>query len=427
MISLSDSHRPRVWLLAAGYLLPAGIEAYLLHYATELRRQGFAPELVVFQPLPRTEHRYLRAVRERRIRIRSLFDAVLWPAVAAAALLWLPWKLAASGGLENRKAHGRGDLHRAILKKLAVRQLQAWLARERPDIIHVKGRIIAEALPVLPASRTLYQHALMGTRDPSWEDAEARLFSEFLNRVGRVLVQGRRIAETFASAFGVRRPIDVIYSTAPDECGSELATRSVRRLCTGAMSGGRGSLHFGVVCRFTEQKGIRYILEALSGFRDRRGDVMFTFAGQGPLEGAIKEYASHHRLAHVRVEAMTALRDILPRLDVFVHPGLDDAMPVSIVEALMFGVPVIGSNVGATPELVRDGVEGLIVPPADARALLDAMERFDSLTPTELTGYRQRARQRYEAECAPEKVIAQVAVVYREMLAHHAGSDAVAG
>ncbi|MBM4148836.1 MAG: hypothetical protein FJ224_07310, partial [Lentisphaerae bacterium] len=67
---------PLVMYLAAGYLLPAGIEAYLLHYATELRRRGFDTRIVVFQPLSKIEHRFLRAVRERGIRIESLFHSV---------------------------------------------------------------------------------------------------------------------------------------------------------------------------------------------------------------------------------------------------------------------------------------------------------------------------------------------------------------
>ena len=82
---------PKVWYVAAGYKLPAGVEAYLLHYATELRRHGFDSRIIVFERLPRIEHRYLTAVRERSIPIESLYDRVGWLALMLTALTCLPW------------------------------------------------------------------------------------------------------------------------------------------------------------------------------------------------------------------------------------------------------------------------------------------------------------------------------------------------
>jgi glycosyltransferase involved in cell wall biosynthesis len=296
-------------------------------------------------------------------------------------------------------------------KRLAVRELRNLIARERPDLIHVKGRIIVEALPVLPSERTVYQHALMGTRDPSWADNEVEAFSVFLNRIAKVLVQGKRIAGTFAESFDIKRPIDVVFTMAPDEAGGQVS--GVRCQVSG--------LRFGILCRFTEQKGIPFILDALRMFKERHGAVDFTFAGQGPLEETIREFVSREAAKDakggVSVVPVTTAVDVLKGLDVFVHPGLDDAMPVSIVEALMCGVPCIVSDVGASPELVRDGVEGKVIPPASAEAILEAMEGFAEMTAEELAGFKRRARERYEVACRSEVVGRQVAEVYRGVLA----------
>ena len=73
-----SSRRCSAWYLAAGYALPAGIEAYLLHYATELRHHGFDTWIIVFEPLPKVPHRFLVALRERGIAIESLFARVQW-------------------------------------------------------------------------------------------------------------------------------------------------------------------------------------------------------------------------------------------------------------------------------------------------------------------------------------------------------------
>jgi hypothetical protein len=90
MAAPSDT-RATVCYVAAGYKLPAGIEAYLLHYATELRSHGFDTRIVVFASLPREEHRFLRALRERGIPIESLYHDVRWAALTLTAAAWLPW------------------------------------------------------------------------------------------------------------------------------------------------------------------------------------------------------------------------------------------------------------------------------------------------------------------------------------------------
>ncbi len=435
--------RPTVWYVAAGYLLPAGIEAYLLHYATELRRQGFDPRILVFQPLPREKHRFLAALEERGIPIDSLFTMAAPRARLRAALLWGPWRLWAA--LRGHSAGGR-SLFAWALKREAVALLSRMIRREQPDIIHVKGRVITEAWPVFPSDRTIYQHALMGTVDPSWEPCEVEAFRAFANRIARIFVQGPGIAPVMARSFGITRPIDTVFTMAPDEFRSltvseygsdrvsECGRVGVSECSEGAGSSSitpkprdadtpipphsdtPSSCRFGIVCRFTEQKGIAYILEALRLFRDRHGDVRFTFAGQGPLEETIRAFAARHGLANVRVARVEQLAGALADMDVFVHPGLDDAMPVSLVEALMFGVPCIGTRVGAVPDLIRDGVEGLLIEPASAEQIFVAMERFARMPPGEFSAFRQRARARYVEACRPEVVGAVVAGHYRQIM-----------
>ncbi len=532
------SPSPTVWYIAAGYKLPAGIEAYLLHYATELRHQGFDPRIIVFEPLPKVPHRFLVALRERGIPIESLYEKVASRARLLTLSTFLPWAgkriidywllvirgkkskeaVGCSGSDESGKTNNQQlitDNYTSLLtywrKRLAVQELKRMLEREKPDIIHVKGRLITEAWSVFPPECTIYQHALMGTRDPSWEDYEAEAFSRFLNRIARVLVQGKGIAETFALSFNIKRSIDVVYTMAPDEIrgqgtvGREQWTvgreqwavgREQRAEGRGQWAEGSGagverrgpsssavsslptascqlstvrSLRFGILCRFTEQKGITYILEALELFKEKYGAIDFTFAGQGPMEEEIREAVGGGQravdsgqgakeksieqkptkitevgncfsagceaetnplrascasvqnsflkdCAGVHIVPVTTAVDILKNLDVFVHPGLDDAMPVSIVEALMCGVPCIVSDVGASPELVRDGVEGMVIKPASAEQILVAMERFAQMTESELEQFKQRARQRYEESCRPEVVGTQVAAIYRGVM-----------
>ena len=152
-------------------------------------------------------------------------------------------------------------------------------------------------------------------------------------------------------------------------------------------------------------------------FNDEHGTVCFTFAGMGPLEGLIRKTLERDQLTNVSIVRVESATDVLKQMDVFVHPGLDDAMPVSIVEAIMCGVPCIGSDVGGVPDLIRDGIEGFLVDPASSRQLFEAMNRFEAMNKDELETMSRQARARYEEECAPAKVGASIAGHYREMMA----------
>lgn len=91
-------------------------------------------------------------------------------------------------------------------------------------------------------------------------------------------------------------------------------------------------------------------------------------------------------------------------------------MPVSVVEALMYGRPCIATPVGGIPDLIRDEVEGMIVPVGDSEALANAMERFVSIDGNELDSFRRRARRRYEEMCRPDVVCERIAGTYADVL-----------
>jgi glycosyltransferase involved in cell wall biosynthesis len=249
-----------------------------------------------------------------------------------------------------------------------------------------------------------------GRRDPSWDEAEVEEFRGFLSRAARIFAPGTMVAENLKRDFGVRRPVDVIFTMAPDETGSRPGGPRYRA------PSDFGPVRFGILCRFSDEKGIPHILEALSRYRERHGDVHFTFAGDGERRGLIEEYVAQRDLPHVRIVPVRSPIEALDPIDVFVHPSLSEAMPVSIVEALMCGRPCIGTRVGGIPDLIRDGVEGFLIQPGSAPAILDAMERFNVMVGEERLAFQKRARARYENVCRPEKVGQVLAEHYRQIM-----------
>lgn len=103
-------------------------------------------------------------------------------------------------------------------------------------------------------------------------------------------------------------------------------------------------------------------------------------------------------------------------MDLFVLPSLfGEGMPMVVLEAMSFGVPVIASRVEGIPEAIVDGRDGLIVPPGDVPALADAVSRFvHGDVPWSVL--RHRARMRQVAHFSTESMARRAAEVYRRVL-----------
>lgn len=148
-----------------------------------------------------------------------------------------------------------------------------------------------------------------------------------------------------------------------------------------------GRLHLVTVARLAECKGHRYALAALRQLVDAGGDARYTIAGDGEDRGAIEAETVRLALAdRVRFTGGLAEGDVLALLrdaDAFVLPsvGIGEAAPVALMEAMATGLPVVCSIIGGVPELLEDGVEGYLVPQADAAALATALARLASDPP----------------------------------------------
>ena len=185
-------------------------------------------------------------------------------------------------------------------------------------------------------------------------------------------------------------------------CGVNLARFSHQRECCKA-----DPPHILSVGRLVEKKGLSYLVEACARLRDRGVDFACTIVGDGPQQHALERLIAARDLQEVVKLAgglpQEELCDLWQMTCVFVLPctitrnGNRDGIPVVLMEAMASGVPVVSTTVSGIPELVEDGVTGLLVPPDDAEVLSQAISRL--LTDPELAARLARAgRQRVERE-----------------------------
>jgi starch synthase len=139
------------------------------------------------------------------------------------------------------------------------------------------------------------------------------------------------------------------------------------------------------VGRQTAHKGISYLLRAFEKFARNQSKYRLVIVGER-LEGGVD--ASLVRLAERlgisgAVEFKGRLTDrqvwkMMREATCFVLPSLAESFGLAVLEAMAVRTPVIATNVGGIPDLVKDGRNGLLVPPADPEALAESMERITS-------------------------------------------------
>ena len=180
----------------------------------------------------------------------------------------------------------------------------------------------------------------------------------------------------------------------------------------------------GLVANIRGSKGHAYFLEAARSVLARRPDARFLIVGDGigfdDVRRRVKEMGLE---AHV---VMTGFRrdvpEVMAALDVLVLPSVkSEAVSQVIPQALAVGTPVVGTTVGGTPELIRDGETGRLVPPADAPALADAILNLIT-DPERARTLAQRGQALVLAQHSIDATMARTLAVYEAARAARRGN-----
>ena len=129
--------------------------------------------------------------------------------------------------------------------------------------------------------------------------------------------------------------------------------------------------------RPSPRKGLFVAAEAVARLRAQGIPAVWLAAGAGAREGArlMEEFGVPPEAGRM-LGLVEKVEEIFPALDAYVLPSLDEGLGKALLEALACEAAVVASRVGGVPEVVTDGVNGLLVPPGDAGALADALKRI---------------------------------------------------
>jgi glycosyltransferase involved in cell wall biosynthesis len=213
---------------------------------------------------------------------------------------------------------------------------------------------------------------------PKPEDLTWR--GSFLYRLKDRLVDGLVVVsaenrDAFAAHVDVRRQMAVIPAAVDlEKLQPARADRDGTRRSFGYAA---DDVVIGHISLLTEhRKGVSYFLQMAARIARAHPNARFLIVGDGPFRAPWERLAGTLGIADRVTFAGQRydVPDLLAAMDLFVMPSLFEGGPITVLEAMAMGKPVVSTRVGVVPEVMDDGETGLIVPPADADALTEAVQ-----------------------------------------------------
>lgn len=177
----------------------------------------------------------------------------------------------------------------------------------------------------------------------------------------------------------------------------------------------------GITAHILPHKGYDDLVQALAILREKLPNVTCLIVGTAPRKRYLQRLLHLAERLFVRDTLIMVgfQEDVVPFLhamNVFVLPSRTEGLPITILEAMAAGKPVVATPVGGIPEVVRDGETGLLVPPGDPGRLAEAVIRLLEV-PTLAEAMGEAGRKRVESVFTRESEAEQTATVYRKILA----------
>lgn len=177
--------------------------------------------------------------------------------------------------------------------------------------------------------------------------------------------------------------------------------------------------HFLYVGRLSEEKGIRILLDTFSICNED-----FKIAGDGPLKDeVVRRCAQHPNIEYLGPLTKESVAEEMRRCTALLFPSVwYEGMPMTIIEALACGTPVIASRLGAMANMITHGHNGFLFEAGNREELMHQLKAWKNLTEEERQQASVAAWRSYRQSYTPEKNIGQLLSIYQSLLTGNAAS-----
>jgi glycosyltransferase involved in cell wall biosynthesis len=269
------------------------------------------------------------------------------------------------------------------------------------------------------ATRKPHVSTIQTPPGPSVEDPWRRAIADGITaRLStRIVAVSPQVAAEYGRAFRIPpsrlRVIPNVPVEPPPQDGPQ--RERARELLTDGETGA-----WVVLCaaRLTREKAIKDLISAAALLRGRLPELRVVIAGDGPERDRLREQIATSGLGETvrMIGQRTDIGALLTGADVFCLPSRHEGLPVSVLEAMQAGAPCVATAVGGTPEIVKDGETGLLVPASAPPRLADAIERLhaDRKLAQRLA---EKGRRLVERHYTASRIADQYAELYRQLAA----------
>jgi glycosyltransferase involved in cell wall biosynthesis len=309
----------------------------------------------------------------------------------------------------------RGELDVALLPRLA-RALKRW----RPELVHVHSRRgadlyggLAAALAGIPAVLTRRVDAV-----------EPAVLARLKYRPYRAVIALSHAILRQLHAAGVAPERSLLIPSAVDTQRYR-PDAAARGQLLAAFHLHADALVVGVVAQLIERKRHSWLFAVLPDLVREFPQLTVVCFGRGPLEQRLRgELARRGLTERVQLAGFRGdLPELLPGLDLLVHPAEREGLGLALLEAASAAVAVVACDVGGVPDVVADGETGLLVPRDDAAALRNAIASLLG-APEERRRLGAAARRHVERRFDTARLVAEHLDLYTRLLGERAAAPA---
>jgi len=394
-----------------------GLEEYAVSLAVGLRKTGQDVSVLSTTWVPK-DNQYVHRLLENGVTYiqvpkwlslpasnwttkQRILKVILWIVTPLTILLAIGLSFARRINLHQAWTSAYGWLRGQIQRYIAPNRYQSltrlllawWRLRWMPNVLHVQGYTTNllfvidwaydKKIPVV-----YEEHQTPDAQFDWWEG-----FHHSINKATTVVAVSEKSAQGLRDVCKVTRPIVVRNPLLPDP--QDYGWKN------NGHENPDGTLHITTVARLVVAKGLEYLLEAIPLVLQIHPNARFRVYGDGPLHDELISYASKLGLNGREVFAGSfsgrdELATIMAETDIFVMSSILEGQPLGVVEAMAYGRPIVTTTVGGIPELIKDGVNGLLCPSRSPECLAKKIIQLIG-DPVLRTRLGQDARRSYEA------------------------------
>lgn len=295
---------------------------------------------------------------------------------------------------------------------LALKNFKRFIARFNPHVIHghnYKSNILLACLSKIWRQRCLStHHGYTATRGSALHKLYYALDGIALGRLGAIIAVSNAAKSQLPAKLQGR--CRTIHNGLPETPCFESNSSSNRR----------GAIRIGALGRLAEEKNYSLLITAVKALHVKHANIRLLLAGTGPLESALRAQALQLDIdGHLDFLGFVDNQDSFLRgLDVFVNCSKSEGMPISILEAMRAGTPIVASNIAANRELLAHDSPAVLFELNDSSGLSDAIDSVLNWSVAKRENAAALLREQFGKRYTIEKMVSNYDAVYREVAQH---------